>query len=195
MKQRDKKKIISDCLDQYINILHNHDIFKNIIKAMELMSNANQNGNKAIFFGNGASAAIASHAALDFKKQAKINTMSLNDPTIITAYANDYGYENWIQSAVESYCLKGDVVVLISSSGQSANILNAAKYVHEKKENALITFSGFSINNPLRQCGEVNFWVDSKGYNIVECVHQIWLMLICDLIVGKLEYSVCQRKT
>ena len=53
----------------------------------------------------------------------------------------------------------------------------------------VITLSGFEQDNPLMQLGELNFWVDSKAYNVIENIHQIWLLMICDLILGKIEYS------
>ena len=101
---------------------------------------------------------------------------------------NDYGYELWVQKAIEFYSKSGDVVVLISSSGNSMNIVNAAMY---SKENKLptITFSGFDGENKLKQIGDINLWVNSKAYNIVENTHQIWLLMVCDLLVGKAEYS------
>ena len=54
----------------------------------------------------------------------------------------------------------------------------------------IINFSGFDENNPLKRCGDLNFWVDSKAYNFVENIHQFWLLSIVDLIIGKSEYPV-----
>ncbi len=76
---------------------------------------------------------------------------------------------------------------MISSSGNSKNVVNAAKRAKEL-DMGVITFSGFKDNNPLRQSGDINFWVDSKGYNIVEMTHHIWLLSIVDYIIGKIEY-------
>ena len=86
-----------------------------------------------------------------------------------------------ISEALKSYADKGDLVILISSSGQSKNIINAAKYC--KKNNLkLITFSGFKKNNPLKKIGKINFWVNSESYNIIEMTHQVWLLILVDFL-------------
>jgi D-sedoheptulose 7-phosphate isomerase len=95
----------------------------------------------------------------------------------------------WIKKALELYADPGDVIVLISSSGRSANIVNAAKYA-KFVGNPVVTFTGFEKDNPLKILGDINFWVDSKSYNIVENTHSIWLMAECDLIIGKSEYKI-----
>ena len=162
---------------------------EDIIKAKEIILKTKNNGGKIIFAGNGASASIANHASLDFTKQGKVNSVNFNESAFITAFSNDYGYENWVQRAVEFYGKKEDTIILISSSGSSKNIVNAAKFAKLEGIN-VITFTGFSEKNPLKMLGDVNFWVDSKAYNIIEGIHQLWLLSICDLIIGKAEYSV-----
>ena len=183
------KHFVEDIFDQYKHILNNHEVTSEIIKAKELIVNCNKSGNKVLFAGNGASAAIASHGALDFTKQAKIRSLCFNDSAFITAFSNDYGYEDWVYKALSFHADPGDVVVLISSSGSSKNIVNAAHYAKENKIN-VISFSGFENTNPLNLAGDVKFWVHSRAYNIIENIHQIWLLMICDLIIGKTEYSV-----
>jgi D-sedoheptulose 7-phosphate isomerase len=139
--------------------------------------------------GNGASAAIVSHAATDFTKQAGVRSQCFTDSSLITAFANDYGYENWVAKAIEFYFIEGDAVILISSSGRSKNIVNAAKLAKEKGLK-VITFTGFESNNPLKLLGDVNFWLDSKAYNVIECTHMIWITTVVDMIIGKAEYNV-----
>jgi D-sedoheptulose 7-phosphate isomerase len=107
---------------------------------------------------------------------------------MITCLANDYGYEKWMQKCLEYYASPNDLVFLISSSGQSQNVLNACNYANDNNITS-ITFTGFKTDNPLRKAGKINFWVDSKSYNIVENIHQIWILSIVDLIIGKSEYS------
>lgn len=184
-----KKEFLKEYISQYIELLQNFEVSEQIIKAHSEIIKANNNGNKIVFAGNGASAAIASHAALDFKKQAGINTLSFNDTALITAFSNDFGYERWVEKAIEYYCKKGDIAILISSSGKSLNIINAAKYSKQNKI-FVISFSGFEEDNLLQQYGDISFWVKSKAYNIIENIHQIWLMIICDLIIGEMEYQV-----
>ena len=125
---------------------------------------------------------------VDFTKQSGIRTVNFNEADLITCFANDYGYENWVAKAVEFYGDQGDMVILISSSGSSKNMVNAAKKA-KKLGMPVITFTGFKADNPLKQIGDLNFWLDSRAYNIVENTHQIWLLMICDLIIGKVEYS------
>jgi D-sedoheptulose 7-phosphate isomerase len=188
-KKMIEKQFIHNIIDEYQLLLKNDEIIDKIIKVKDLLIRQNNKGNKVIFAGNGASAAIASHCALDFTKQAKIRSICFNDSAFITAFANDFGYENWVEKAISFHGEKGDISILISSSGSSPNIVNAAKYA---KDNGIpvISFSGFEENNPLNQLGDVNFWVPSQAYNIIENIHQIWLLMICDLIIGKTEYSV-----
>jgi len=183
-------KFLEKVFAQYKNILSEGKNLQKMVDMKRVLLKANSAGGKVIFAGNGASASISSHVAIDFTKQAGIRSINFNESNLITAFSNDYGYEHWISRALHFYSDPGDVIVLISSSGSSPNIVNAAKYAKDKG-NIVITFSGFSRNNPLKQNGDINFWVDSKGYNIIENIHQIWLLAVCDLIIGKTEYSVC----
>ena len=139
--------------------------------------------------GNGASASIANHFALDFTKQARVRSISFSDSSFITAYGNDYGYENWVMKAVEHHGREGDAVILISSSGRSPNIFKAAGGA-KNMGFPVVTFTGFEKDNPLKCRGDINFWVNSRSYNIIESVHAFWLAATCDLIIGKSEYSV-----
>ena len=106
---------------------------------------------------------------------------------MLTCFANDYGYEQVFEKAVEFYGDSGDMLILISSSGSSANVMNAAKCTKELNMGVL-TFSGFKSDNPLRKLGDINFWIDSRAYNIVEIIHHIWLLAIVDYIIGDIEY-------
>jgi D-sedoheptulose 7-phosphate isomerase len=141
-----------------------------------------QANKKIIVVGNGGSAAMASHVAVDFTKAAGIRAVNFNEADLITCFANDYGYENWVAKALEAYADQGDLLILISSSGNSQNILNAA----EKAKNMglyVITLSGFLSKNPLRKIGDLNLWVDSIEYNIVEMTHHVWLVAIIDYLI------------
>ena len=141
-----------------------------------------------MIFGNGGSAAIASHVSVDLTKNAKIRCVNYNEADLITCFSNDYGYEKWIEKSIEFYGDNQDVLILISSSGRSKNMINACKAAKEKKISKVITFTGHEKNNPLSLLGDINFWGESKAYNFVENTHQIWLLTICDLIIGKREY-------
>ena len=184
-----ENKFLTDYFAECAQFLSNESVNQCCIDAKKMILNTKVAGRKLIFAGNGASASIANHASLDFTKQAKVKSVNFNESAFITAFANDFGYENWLQKAVEHYGVEGDTLILISSSGKSANVVNAAKYAKKNNMN-LITFTGFEHDNPLCLIGDINFWLDSKAYNIIESVHQIWLLSICDLIIGKKEYSV-----
>ena len=172
----------------YEQSLFDKNIYDDLISVKDLWIKSNDLGKKIIFCGNGGSAALASHCSVDLTKNAGIKAINFNEADLITCFANDYGYENWISKALEFYGEMGDVVVLISSSGSSQNIINAAEYSVKNNIN-LVTFSGFENNNPLRTMGRKNFWVDSHEYNIVEMTHHIWLLAIVDMIIGSAEYS------
>ena len=131
--------------------------------------------------GNGGSASIASHVAVDFLKSLGIRAMTFNESSLITCYANDYGYDNWVKEAIKSYSKKNDLVILISSSGESQNILNAAKYSVDNNL-ALVTLSGFKKDNSLSNLGNYNIWVNSCDYNYVEILHNQFLLMLVDLI-------------
>ena len=125
-----------------------------IDKSVQLINKAKNNKNKIYIIGNGGSSSIASHVSVDFTKIAKIPTLTFNNSNLITCFANDYGYENWVTEALKSYYNQGDLIILISSSGKSMNILNAANYCKENTID-LITFSGFKKDNPLSSLGNI----------------------------------------
>jgi D-sedoheptulose 7-phosphate isomerase len=134
---------------------------------------------KVLLIGNGGSASVASHVAVDLTKVAGIRALTFSDNSLLTCLANDYGYEHWVEKALEFYAEPGDVAVLISSSGKSPNIVNGA-VAAKLRGLQVITLTGFSADNPLRSLGDVNLWVDSRSYNIVEMTHHIWLVAVVD---------------
>ena len=147
---------------------------------------AQGHGGKVIVGGNGASAAIASHVSVDLTKTARVRAICFSDSDLITCFANDYGYEHWLAKAIESYADTGDVVLLISSSGRSPNIVNAARCAKDRGL-ADLTLSGFDAANPLRALGDQSLWVNSDSYNIVETVHLAWLLACVERIAARTE--------
>ena len=152
-------------------------------EAVALLKETSDAGGKVIFGGNGGSSAMASHVAVDLTKNAGIRAINFNESDLITCFANDYGYEEWIKKSIEFYADPKDMVVLISSSGRSQNVINAGKIAKERGMK-LITFSGFQADNPLRALGDLNFWVDDNEYNIVEMTHHVWLLAMIDRIIA-----------
>ena len=151
-----------------------------IDQSVELIKKKIKTNNTVYIAGNGGSASIASHISVDFVKVAKVKSSTFNNSNLITCFANDYGYENWVKEAIKAYCFNNDLLILISSSGKSLNILNAAKYCKDTNID-LITLSGFSRGNELSKLGKVNFHIDSKNYNHIEMAHHIILLCIVDI--------------
>ena len=163
-------------------ITPNKDIINKIIQIKNLIIKMKKNKSKILIFGNGGSAAIASHISVDLTKNIKVKAMNFNEADLITCFANDYGYEKWIEKTIDFYADKNDTLILISSSGKSKNMINACKAAKRKKISKIITLTGDKKNNPLSKLGDINLWVDSNIYNHIENTHQIWLLTICDLI-------------
>ena len=180
-------------VNNYLNDLSslvkpNEEIIKKIVNVKNILIETQKKNKKVMIFGNGGSAAIASHVSVDLTKNAKIRTSNYNEADLITCFANDYGYERWIEKAIDFYADAEDVLILISSSGKSQNMINACKAAKNIKMSKIITFTGHNKNNQLSMLGDINFWIDTKAYNYVENIHQIWLLTVVDLIIGKREY-------
>ena len=170
----------------------NKHIISKLIQVRNIFLNTSKKKNKILIFGNGGSAAIASHVSVDLTKNAKIRTVNFNESDLITCFSNDYGFERWIEKAVDFYADKNDTLILISSSGKSKNQINACKAAKRKKVK-VISFTGHTKNNPLSKISDLSLWVNSKAYNFVENTHQIWLLTVCDLIIGKREYPAKKK--
>jgi D-sedoheptulose 7-phosphate isomerase len=178
------QKFLNNYYKKFIDLLYynNPEFTFKQLKKISFKLSFTKNKNKIIIIGNGGSAAIASHFATDICKNTKLVCQCFNESSMITCLANDFGYENWTKKAIEYYGKRGDVLIAISSSGNSKNIINACLEAKKKKFSSIITFSGFQSNNQLKKLGTTNMWVDSKVYNIIENVHQVWLLSIIDLI-------------
>ena len=154
--------------------------------AIKLIEKCRKNRGKLILVGNGGSASISSHVAIDFTKACGIRSINFNEPNLLTCFANDFGYENWVTEALKAYSEPNDLIILISSSGKSPNIINAAEYCTSYGLD-LITFSGFSENNLLKRQGLINFWVNSSSYNFIEMAHHLWLVCMVDYFSNKAD--------
>ena len=170
-------------------ILPDEELIRTLIKVKDTLVTASEIGKKVIIVGNGGSAAMASHICVDLTKNVGIRSINFNEFDLITCFANDYGYEKWVEKAVEFYGDERDVFIGISSSGSSVNILNGCLAARKKGFSKVITFSGMQAENPLRQLGDINLWANSMAYNHIENIHQIWLLAVVDLIIGKAEYT------
>ena len=143
-------------------------------------------GAKLVLIGNGGSAAIASHMALDYSKAGKVPALCLNDAAALTAYSNDEGYEKVFSSQLHNHLKPHDTLIAISSSGDSKNILNAVDYARERNIYT-ITFSGMAYDNSLRKKGHMNFYVPSYHYGFVEIAHLTILHALLDIHNGSFK--------
>jgi D-sedoheptulose 7-phosphate isomerase len=144
---------------------------------------AHDAGNKIIFVGNGGSAGIASHLAIDFSKNGGLRSLAFNDPAALTCLGNDLGYENVFAKQLDFHARPGDLLIAISSSGRSPNILNAVK-IARSRDCSVATFSGFTEENELRRTGDVNFYVRSHEYGFVEVAHLALCHAVLDIDMG-----------
>ena len=164
-------------------IVKTADLINNIVL---ILAEIKQRGNKVMWIGNGGSATIASHGAIDYWRTAEIKSVCFNDGALLSCIGNDVGYAAVFQKAIEQFADPGDVLVAISSSGQSANIINGVKAAREKGC-TIISLSGFLPENPLRKLGDFNFYANSIHYGHVELAHGIICHSFLDLYMDKLK--------
>lgn len=174
---------IQNCLNQIIKQENKLIKLSNCYKKLK-------KNNKIITFGNGGSITSTIHFSNDFTKVINKKSISLSDGDLITCYSNDYGFENFVKQAINSYYVKNDLVILVSVSGESKNILSAAKFCVRKNIN-LITLSSFKNNNSLMKINNngLNFHIKTNSYNIAEISHLIILLLSVDLTKNKMYYK------
>lgn len=132
---------------------------------------ASADSGRLIFMGNGGSAAIASHLAVDFTKNAGLPAIAFNDVAMLTCLANDYSYEEVFARQLAFYATRRDIVVIVSSSGRSPNVLRSAEAARDVGCRMLVTFSGMDPNNVLRTLGDLNFYVPCRDYGLAEISH------------------------
>ena len=150
--------------------------------AVELIRRAKEMNKKLIFVGNGASAAISSHQSADYSKNGEVRAMTFSDPALLTCMGNDFGYEYVFAKPVDIFADPGDILIAISSSGRSKNIINAVK-ASKKKRCLVITLSGFLPSNPLVSIGDLNFHVPSTEYSHVEIIHHSICHYILEMLI------------
>lgn len=178
MSSKKKKNFYSGYISKNHNILSGIDVEK--IERLEKLIKKNKK-NKILIFGNGAGASISSHFANDLSNTTKIKTLSFDNSAHLTCFANDYGYENWVRKTIEIYADKNDLVILLSASGRSKNMINAAKYCKIKNIN-FFSITGFIKDNLLNKMSKNFIWIDSKSYNQVELSQLFVLLSVIDKI-------------
>jgi D-sedoheptulose 7-phosphate isomerase len=141
------------------------------------------------FAGNGASACMASHLAVDWTKNAGVHALAYNDVAFLTAIGNDLGYDQVFARPLEWYGHAGDVLVTISASGNSPNVLRAIE-VARRKACRVVTLSGMKPDNLSRRLGDLNLYVPALTYGIAECSHQVLLHAWLDRFMNVREWKV-----
>ncbi len=157
-------------------------------RAVEIIKNVQASSGTQFFLGNGASAAFAEHMALDWTKNGGVRSQNPSSSVLLTALANDISFHDAFATYLDRYARKGDLVVTISSSGNSENIVRAIATAR-KMECKVITLSGLKPDNTSRKLGDVNFYVPARTYGIVECAHQALLHMMIDAFMGIEEWE------
>ena len=158
------------------------DCEKGIQKNLGMLESLRDRGGNLFLVGNGGSAGVVSHILADFINVNKLNARTLHESSLLSCMSNDYGYENSFSEPLSTLAREKDLLIAVSSSGRSLNIHNAVKSV-KKAGGEAITLSGFGEDNPLRSMGNLNVWLDSKSYGLVEIGHLFYLHYIS----GRLE--------
>jgi D-sedoheptulose 7-phosphate isomerase len=162
--------------DHKANVLDKEAGFKCVL---DKIKDAKRLGKSVFIIGNGGSASVAGHAAVDFVNIVRVDARTIHEPPVLTCMANDYGYDDAYSRILAGCIKKDDLLIAISSSGKSKNILSAVRTAHKAKAHVL-TLSGFGSGNALRKTGDVNIWLDSNEYGQVEIGHLFILHTLAD---------------
>ncbi|MFO1021537.1 MAG: SIS domain-containing protein [Planctomycetales bacterium] len=164
------------------------DLQSALARTVELLKAVQSANGTQFFLGNGASAAFAEHMALDWTKNGGVRSLNPSSAVLLTALANDISYQDSFALFLERYARKGDLVVTISSSGNSENVIRAIAQARKMDCN-VVTLSGLKPDNTSRKLGDVNFYVPARTYGIVECAHQVLLHMFIDAFMGIEEWQ------
>jgi len=159
------------------------DLTDGIEGALDLISACHNAGGTVRFIGNGGSATIASHMAVDLSKRANVRALAMNDGGMLTCLSNDLGYDQVFSHQLTLHGKSDDLLFAISSSGESMNIINGCRAA-SKCGSHIVTLSGFRSDNRLRAFGGINFFVESLEYGFVELTHMAILSAISDIFIG-----------
>ncbi len=163
-------------------------------KLCEISEKIKKNKRVKYLCGNGASASICNHMALDWSKNGGVKTNSFSDSALFTAVVNDLGSDDVFSAPLAFYADAGDLLVTISSSGNSKNVINAIKKSREMNM-SVVTLSGLKQDNTSRTLGDLNIFVSARTYGIVESAHAIIMHAWLDHYMGITEWDrdCCQN--
>ena len=164
-----------------------------VAEAVDYVQVVRETSKKVMIVGNGGSATIASHIHTDLSHSIGMRSLVYYDAGLLTARANDFGYESAFEWSSSIWADPGDLLLAISSSGQSKNILRTVQSCASRGCN-VITFSGFNEDNPLRQMGQLNFYIPSQSYGYVEMAHAILAHCIADHVLAEIGISSARAK-
>jgi D-sedoheptulose 7-phosphate isomerase len=151
--------------------------------ALEAARRTQREKTRVFFIGNGGSAGICSHMATDWMRNGGFAATALNDGAALTCLANDLGFEQVFAKQIQMHGRAGDLLIAISSSGNSANILRGVEAARAAGMQ-VVTRSGFAPDNKLRRLGDVNFYVPSERYGWVEISHLALCHALLDASMG-----------
>mgnify|MGYP001384248141 CR=1 FL=1 len=180
MPQTNFKKAYLTKIKRHLDKLN----IKNIDKLQKLIIETSVKGKKVIICGNGGSAATASHVSVDLTKNANIRSINFNEYDLITCFSNDFGYQNWVKKSLEYFADPEDLLILISCSGNSKNLVNARKKAVSMKLKTAVITGCKKFNKLNKEKNDVNIWINSNSYNQIEIIHHIILLLIVDDIIN-----------
>lgn len=158
------------------------DYTEGICMVVDVFRFCREDGKGVYFCGNGGSAGIAQHMTADYMKNGGILTHSLYGQTMLTCLSNDLSYEYVFSKQLELMARDGELLVAISSSGESENIIKAIEAIR-KCSGKVITLTGFKKDNRIRRMGDWNIYVPKEHYGMVESIHNIVLQQVVDQIV------------
>ena len=182
------EKDVVSFVDRISKLLVNTEVFKDdrfisldegIDATIELIRRVKSSEKKVLVIGNGGSAAIASHIHVDLCNSVGVKALVFGDVPLLTALSNDYGYIYVYERQIKLWAEKEDLLIAISSSGQSENILRAVRLARDLGA-FIVTLSGFKTDNPLRSMGDINFYVNSDFYGYVESTHSVLAHYLTD---------------
>ena len=175
---QDYKHDIREYISHEIDTLKSLDVDA-INDALNLLLQTMEDGNTVFVFGNGGSSATASHFQNDFNKgvsehtEKKFNFLCLNDNVAtMMAVANDIGFEEVFRFQLDGHIKPGDVVMAISGSGNSKNVINAVEYAKERG-NKIIGLTGFG-GGKLKQLADILLHAPINSMQVTEDIHMIF---------------------
>ncbi|MGH2611477.1 MAG: D-sedoheptulose-7-phosphate isomerase [Rhabdochlamydiaceae bacterium] len=187
-------KEIEELFDSSINIIKKSKTYaKEIDNAAEIIIKCLRNGNKIILFGNGGSAADAQHMAAEFigrylHERQSLPAISLTtDSSILTAVGNDYGFDEVFARQCKSLVKKGDVIIAISTSGNSKNVIKGIE--EAKKNGGIIVGLGGGNGGQLKKMSDVSILIPSKETPRIQEGHRTVIHILCDLTERQFKQS------